>query len=155
MCIRDRINTTGQTICYNADASLICSTTAASGGDGTITYQWQSSILGDFSDAVTLASSNTATYDPGTLTQTTYFRRLAKDATCNTTLTPSTGVWKVTVYNQFTTGAINTTGQTICYNADASLIGSTTAASGGDGTITYKWTKQAFDELSETDILGS
>ena len=36
----------------------------------------------------------------------------------------------------FTTGAINTTGETICYNGNPAIIGSTTAASGGDETIT-------------------
>ena len=45
----------------------------------------------------------------------------------------------VTVRPAFTAGAINTTGETICYGGNPSVIGSATAASGGDNSITYKW----------------
>ena len=39
----------------------------------------------------------------------------------------------------FTPGAILTTGQTICTGGDPSSIGNSTASSGGDESITYKW----------------
>jgi hypothetical protein len=39
---------------------------------------------------------------------------------------------------QFTAGAILTRGRSMCYNGDPSLIGSSTAASYGDGVITYE-----------------
>lgn len=132
----------GQTICYTTvPTTQIGSTTAASGGDNSITYQWQYSTDNTFATGVTTVASNTATYTPTqTLTQTTYYRRQAKDNTCNTTFTNSTGVWAVIVRPQFTTGEIATTGQTICYNTAPSIqIGSTTVASGGDGTTTYQW----------------
>jgi len=49
-------------------------------------------------------------------------------------------VLTITVRPQFTSGEIATTGETICYNTDpTTVIGSTTPASGGDGTITYSW----------------
>jgi hypothetical protein len=133
------IATTGQTICYNGDPSVIGSSTDASGGDNTITYQWQYSTDAGFSSPVDI-SSNTATYDPpANLTQNRWYRRQAHDGTCNTSFTTSTGVWAVTVRPNFTAGEIATTGQTICYNGDPSVIGSTTDASGGDNTITYQW----------------
>jgi PKD repeat protein len=52
---------------------------------------------------------------------------------------------EVTVRPQFTSGAIQTTGETICYNGDPGLIGSATAASGGDNVITYKWQADGSD----------
>ncbi len=92
------ILTTNETICYNGNPGVIGSATAASGGDGTITYKWQSSLIGDFTDAVDLGSSDAATYDPASgLTATTTYRRLAHDGTCNTTFEASTGTWVVTV----------------------------------------------------------
>jgi len=130
------IQTTGETICYNTAASEIGSQTPASGGDGIITYSWKSSA-DDFTAAIDGAEA--ATFTPGTLTQTTSYRRYAKDATCITTPEESVGTWTVTVRDAFTAGAIATTGETICYNTPASEIGSETPASGGDGIITYSW----------------
>ena len=144
------IASTGETICYNGDPIEISSTTAASGGDGNITYKWQSSP--DGTNWTDIGSSNSATYDPSNLTSTTYYQRLAKDGTCNS-FTASTGTWKVTVYDQFTAGAIATTGETICYNGDPIEIGSTNAASGGDGTITYSWFSST--DSYATAILGA
>ena len=134
------IQTTGQTICYNTDPSIIGNTTDASGGDGTITYKWQSSANGAFTDAVEIGTATGTTYDPPALTSTTTFRRMAHDGTCNTTFTASTGTWTVTVRPDFTSGTIATTGETICYNTNpATAIGNSTSASGGDQTITYSW----------------
>jgi hypothetical protein len=103
-------------------------------------------LLGDFTDAVELASSNSATFNPPPgLTQTTSYRRWAHDATCNTSFELSTGVFIVTVRPQFTAGAINTTGEQICSGGNPGVIGSATAASGGDGSITYKWQANGSD----------
>jgi hypothetical protein len=85
------ILTDGETICINGDPGVIGSSTAASGGDGTITYEWRA-------NGTPIASANSATYDPPSgLTATTTFTRWAKDNTCNTTFTQSTGSWVVTV----------------------------------------------------------
>ena len=68
-----------------------------------------------------------ATYTPPAgLTSTTTYRRYAKDATCNTTPTASTGDWTVTVRPNFTSGTIASTGETICYGGTPAQIGSTT-----------------------------
>ena len=85
------IATTGETICSGTSAvTTIGSTTPASGGDGTITYKWQA-------NGNDIANSDAATYLPGVLTQTTTFTRWAKDETCNTGFTQSSGNWVVTV----------------------------------------------------------
>ncbi len=64
------------------DAALITSTLDASGGTGgNIIYQWQQSsnnIL--FTD---IPGANSTSYDPPSLTQSTYFRRTARRSTCS------------------------------------------------------------------------
>ena len=133
------IATTGEKICYGGTPSAaIGSQTDAGGGDGTITYSWRSSVDG-YTAAISGATSPTYT-PPSGLTTTISYRRYAHDGSCNTTATVSTGTWTVTVDPQFTSGAIATTGETICYGGTpATVIGSQTDAGGGDGTITYSW----------------
>ncbi|MDD4150112.1 MAG: hypothetical protein PHE33_08790, partial [Bacteroidales bacterium] len=127
------IDNTGETICYAGDPGVIGSTTDASGGDGSIDYEWRENDN-------PIASSNSATYDPPVgLTSTTTYTRFAKDGTCNNTFTQSTGSWVVTVHPNFTAGAINTIGETFCSGDDPEIIGSLTVASGGNGTIVYEW----------------
>jgi len=135
------IETTGQTICYAGTPSLIGSTTDASGGDNSITYQWRSSADG-YTNPISGAASSTYT-PPAGLTSTTSYQRYANDDTCNTSPTLSSGTWTVTVRDNFTSGAIETTGQTICYAGTPSQIGSATDASGGDNSISYQWRSSA------------
>jgi hypothetical protein len=136
------ILSTGETICSGGDPALIGSSTSASGGDASITYKWQA-------NGVDIASSNSATYDPPLgLTATTTYTRWAKDGTCNTSFTQSTGSWVVTVRDAFTSGTILSTGETICSGGDPAIIGSSTAASGGDASITYKWQANGVDIAS-------
>jgi hypothetical protein len=93
------IATTGQTICYNGDPSVIGSTTPASGGDNSITYQWQYSTDAAWTSPQTIAGSNAATYNPpANLTENRWYRRQAHDGTCNTSFTTSTGAWAVDLY---------------------------------------------------------
>ncbi len=135
------IYTTGQTICSSgADPDQIGSIVDASGGDGSITYQWQYSTDEAWTSPLTIWSSNSATYDPPAgLTETRWYRRQAKDGSCNPEFTSSTGVWQVTFASVFSAGEIASTGEEISVNGDPGTIGSTTPASGGDGNITYQW----------------
>jgi len=128
------ISATGETICYNGNPGIIGSSADAGGGDGNITYQWQSSLTPDFASP-TVISNNAATYDPPAgLTATTWYRRQAKDGTYNPTFTVSSGVWQVTVRPVFTAGEISTAGETICYNGNPGVIGSSANAGGAMGT---------------------
>jgi hypothetical protein len=126
----------------------------ATGGDNNITYQWQSSTNATFTAPVTI-NSNTATYDPpGNITVNTWYRRLAKDNTCNAPFTNSTGVWAVTVNalpNNTTSGFA---GSPICFgetgvlrfNAiDASFI-APYSIQYTDGTTTWS---QTIDNAAE------
>ena len=140
------ISSAGESICNNGDPTEIGSTTAASGGDGAITYKWQA-------NGVDIANSNSATFDPPTgLTATTTYTRFAKQETCNTIFTPSTGIYVVTVIENFSAGEISSSGESICNNGDPAVISSTAAASGGIGAITYKWQANGVDiENSDSD----
>jgi gliding motility-associated-like protein len=69
-----------QTVCVGTTPAPLTSPTSAGGGTGTYDYQWESST-----DNVTwtpVASATTATYAPGALTVTTYYRRKAQSGTC-------------------------------------------------------------------------
>jgi len=92
------IASTGESICYGCDPIEIGSIENASGGNGTIEYKWQSSTDGtNYED---IANSNSATYDPSNLYQTTYFKRFAKDETCNPDFSASSGIWVVTISDE-------------------------------------------------------
>ena len=135
--VNGSISTEGETICYDGDPGIIGNTLVASGGDESITYQWQSSSDALFTSPVVLSESNTSTFNPAAgLKATTWYRRLAKDGSC-TDLKVSDGVWKVTVRNQFVAPVVSSN-QTICWNTTAGQL-SATEASGGTGPYTYQW----------------
>jgi hypothetical protein len=135
-----------QTICYNTVPDEIANTTLPSGHTGDLEYLWQNTTLDpddsefDDSDWNDIASSNSASYQAAALTVTTWYRRLARsDCEADWIGVSNSNIIQITVRPQFVTGAIPTTGETICYNGDPVEIGSTTPASGGDGTISYQW----------------
>jgi uncharacterized repeat protein (TIGR02543 family) len=104
-------------------------TTNATGGSGTITYKWQA-------NGVDIANSNATTYDPPAgLTATTTYRRFAKDESCQTNFTPSTGSYVVSV-NTLPTAPIS--GNTSFCTGGSTIL--TSNATAGSGTISsYQW----------------
>jgi hypothetical protein len=143
------INNTGQTICNTTVPSVtIGSVAAASGGDNTITYQWQYSTDNTFATGVIGIASNLATYTPTqSLTQTTYYRRQAKDATCNTTFISSANVWTVTVNALLTPPSVGIITQPNCVvpKGSVSLSG---LPSSGTWTITANPATTGLTELT-------
>ncbi|TDO23585.1 Ig-like domain-containing protein [Sediminibacterium goheungense] len=83
---------TNHTICAGAPANTLTSITNASGGIGTISYQWQ--ISTDGTNFTNITNTNAATLAPGTLTQDRFYRRIA--STSNG-ITAISNVVKVTV----------------------------------------------------------
>ncbi len=81
------IASTGQALCSGSAYTTIGSTTAASGGDGRITYRW-------LRTGSVISGATATTYVP---TQAGTYTRQAKDGTCNTAWVASTGSWVVTV----------------------------------------------------------
>ncbi|GAB2532249.1 Ig-like domain-containing protein [Rufibacter soli] len=122
-----------QSICYATTPKLLVGSEPV-GGDGTFHYVWEMSTVGATSGFVT-ATGNPATKDymPGTLTQTTWFRRKVSSGT----ITLESNVVKVTVYTAITRNSISTN-QTVCVNAAPALL-TGTLPEGGNGSFTYVW----------------
>ncbi|NTW31244.1 MAG: immunoglobulin domain-containing protein [Bacteroidetes bacterium] len=117
------ILTTGETINNNGNPGLIGSSTVASGGDETISYQWQISTTSSSTGFGDISGATSASYDPPSgLTATTWYRRQAKDGACNTSFTASSGVWLVMVATPATVDWNNSNVQEITLAADRSLI---------------------------------
>jgi len=66
-----------QSSCGSFNPTTLTSVSAASGNTGTLEYKWQSSTTSNSSGFSDIASSNAVTYDPSTITQTTWFKRLS------------------------------------------------------------------------------
>jgi hypothetical protein len=122
-------NPAAATICYNATHTFTVA--AATGGSGTLSYQWQSSTNNSTWSNITNATS--ANYTTPVLTASTYYRRQATRTTCGSTITSTSAL--VTVTSNFTQA-----------NPAAATIGSNTthtftvaAATGGSGTLSYQW----------------
>lgn len=99
-----------QSICYNTSPDEITGT-APTGSNSPYAYQWQSSSDNiNFSD---ITDANDLNYQPGNLTQNTYYRLKQSSATgCDPLITDTVSI---TVYDEFLVGSISTD-QTICYN---------------------------------------
>ena len=124
-----------QTICSSTSPNALTETIAATGGTGSYTYQWQSSADGLTGWTNASGTSTNATYAPGSLAATIYYRRVVSSGTCTA---QNTNVIQITVLPGLNGGTI-TTNQNLCYNTTPSPITSTAAASGGTGVYTYSW----------------
>lgn len=104
---------TNQLICSTGTPSLLTNSTSAFGGPTTlITYQWQDSTAGGTWQNI--ATATAATFQPPSLTDTTWYRRIAKNGTQSgisnvvqvSVTTPAgdpavfpTNLWNVYAYN--------------------------------------------------------
>ena len=136
-----------QTICEGTAPTPF--TSVAPSGDGSFTYQWQSSPDGTtWSDI--LVNGNNPTYTSPALTQDTYFRREVTATVNLTGCEQYTNVILVTV-NNFDPGSISID-ETICEGGIPAAFGST--APTGDGTFTYQW-QSSTDGVSYMNITGA
>jgi len=67
-----------QSGCGSYTPATLSNLSVPSGEVGTLEYKWQQSITGSSSGFTDIPSSNSASYSPGTINQTTWFRRLAR-----------------------------------------------------------------------------
>ena len=119
--------------CGSFAATLITSSTAASGGTSTaaISYQWERKIGTGAWTAI--AGATAATYAPGTVTQTSEYRRAALRGPCATPIYSNTVTKRVDEAPSLTA----TPTQTICLGESALL---TVTPTGGRTPYTYDWT---------------
>lgn len=75
-----------QEICPGQTPGSLSNVAAPMGGSGTIEYTWLSSTVScptSLTSGELIANATVADYSPGSLTQTTYFRRFARRAGCS------------------------------------------------------------------------
>ena len=69
---------TAQTICYQATPNALTSVSVPTGQTGDLEFKWQSSTTSSSTGFSDIESSNTTGYSPGSLSDTTWFKRLAR-----------------------------------------------------------------------------
>jgi hypothetical protein len=138
---------TAETMCGGYDPEAIVISTLPSGGCGAdIEYRWyertQDCATGAWSSWALQANSNTSTWDPGPITQTTHYAYHARRGDC--AWVPGPGVIK-TVNENFTDAGIITGDETMCGTYDPGVITSTSEPSGGCGTFWGIWQQRELD----------
>ena len=73
-----------QTLCAGGSPVSFSSVASATASSGTINYQWESSTISSSAGFSPVFGATGATYFPGTLGQTTYYRRAANTTSNNT-----------------------------------------------------------------------
>ena len=139
-------------VCSGSPIRAFKEITAASGGIGSFTYQWQSSI--DNVTFINILSATNNTYQSPNIIRRTYFRRIDSSGVCSAEITDTVFVDAVTGVNA---GTIVGASPTICYNKPPTLpFTNVTGAShgtGGPGSETYQW-QISTDNIYWTDIIG-
>ncbi len=134
-----------QTTCYNTQPTSF-NGTSATGGSGEYIYQWQKSSDGNNWDDIYNATSTN--YQPESLTESTYFRRVDSD-NCNTKYSNSI---LVTVSSELLIGDVGSD-QITCYGEMPSVL-KLVSVSGGSGDYIYQWQKST-DGSNWTNINGA
>ncbi len=124
---------TDQTLCSGAAPAPLTSTSGASGGTGSYSYQWESSL--NNASWTPIAGATGTTYAPGALTATTYFRLAVMSGACGPAYSPTV---TITVLPPVSAGTI-AADQTICAGSVPAPLTSVSGAGGGTGTYSYQW----------------
>ncbi len=124
-----------QTICYGTVPNMLTSTALPTGHTGVLEYKWQSSTTSDATGFTDISSSDAAGFAPGSLTFTTWYKRLARvDCMANWTGAVESNVVEITVEATPVSGTLAKTPDvdTVCKGNYVSAALS--AGSGGNGT---------------------
>lgn len=143
-----------QTVCVGDDPAAFTSTTGAT-GNGTLVYQWESSITDCVSGFTGIAGANSATYNPPSgIAQTTYYRRKATYILNGISCDDVSNCVTVTV-NPVDGGVVGTVGTlpTVCEGGDPAAFTDLTPAT-GPGVLTYQWQSSTVDCSSGFSDIG-
>ena len=142
------VSPASQAINYNAVPAALTST-PPTGGNGTYTYQWQSSP--NNSTWSNIGGATSTTYTPPALKFTTWYRLLYTSVGVQVISAVAT----ITVAPFLSGGILTSSHQTIAANTIPATI-TATAASGGNcgGSYSYQWEKSA-DNATFTTINGA
>lgn len=139
-----------QSGCAPYTADVLQNVVSPSGGTGELEYLWFGSFVGGFFDPASpdwfpLSNSNTADYDPGTVTQTTFYIRCSRRAGCDE-YTGETNILEIEV---LTTPQLEVESDNIsCFDENDGSI--TLTVEGEDDPYTVLWS----DGSTELDRNG-
>lgn len=142
-----------ETGCANPvfDPGLITNIQLPSGGSGELEYIWIYTTVDPslpVSAWIPIPGTNSPEYDPGPITQTTWYRRCARREGCDDYVVESNYVEKRNLCcNNFTDGGEIGYSLQLCLPADPGLIQSIADPSGGAGTPHYKWYMSTIDSF--------
>ena len=140
-----------QTICNGDTPAQLTSVTNGT-GTGTVTYRWESSANGT-SGWTTASGASDATYQPGALTATRYYRRITIATSGTACESSATSSVKITVNAAVTAGTIGNN-QSICKDSAPALIASSVDGT-GTGSVTYRWESSDDGSTGWTTIAGA
>jgi gliding motility-associated-like protein len=135
--------------CVSGNPSAITGNTP-SGGIGTFTYQWQSSV-----NNITFTNISGATaidLDPATITINTYYRRVATSGTCVAAVNSNVISLKIlpATANNAITAPVTTT---FCVTGNPAIL-TGSLPTGGTGAYSYQW-QSSVDNATFNDIAGA
>ncbi len=122
------------TYCIGTEAETL-NGSQPTGGTKTYTYLWESSTTGENGSYTKATGTNTeANYNPGVLTETTWFRRTAQSGTCQLNVSQPV---KITIYKPISNNTIAGE-QIVCENAIPQVL-TGSQPENGNGEYVYKW----------------
>ncbi len=133
-----------QSICMGNTPAILSSTTDGTSSAGIVSYEWQMSTTGNYSD---ILGATASTYQPGSLTDTTSYQRRTVSTLGSTTCYSSyTTPVTINVVGNVLAGTVSGS-QTICSGSAASGI----HLSGHQGSIQWQ---SSTDNTNFTNIVG-
>ena len=132
--IQKPVISTSQNICFNTQADTLRRTQAATGANGSFTYQWQDSLIG--SSWINITGHVGDKFVTGIISNSKFYRlRAISTFGCGSVSSDSVFV---NVYPIIQKPVISTS-QNICFNTQADTLRRTQAATGGNNTFSYQW----------------
>ncbi len=147
---------TAQTICSGGTPVALTGTTATGGDGTTYAYQWQRSTVSALAGFSNITGATSTGFAPGSLTNTTWYRRLVSSGSCSGVAANTSAVAQIIVLSPIAantlTAPITTT---FCQSGDPDVIVGATPT-GGDGTYAYQWQVSTVNAVSGfTDVAAA
>jgi gliding motility-associated-like protein len=127
---------TSQTVCSGGNPNAFVATLVPSGA-GTLTYQWQSSIVGPNSGFAPIPGATTVSYDPPAGISTTTYYQLVVTSTLNGVPCTATSATLSVTVNSLSAPVVGSN-ETICTGGNPVAFTNPTPAIGA-GNVTYQW----------------